>query len=187
MQQPLCSEDSEAVNNSLLLIRNLLHAPERPNPIANFGAEAPKEENGLRNSGFQTRYFGSNLHSQGFTADCSQQNLLLWNLFAQGLDRILMDMLTCSQKVHSTGNLKKMNPETFNYWLDVAKSTKTAHHYELKFLFCFPDNGIITRLDLFLQKMHLRGSLKWPRIFGKVGKIEHQQTGVGRDYALNWT
>lgn len=47
----------------------------------------------------QTPYLGPHSHSHGYTADCSQQNRLLWNLFAQGLDRLLINLLACSQKV----------------------------------------------------------------------------------------
>lgn len=47
----------------------------------------------------QTPYLGPHSHSHGFTADCSQQNRLLWNLFSQGLDRLLINLLASSQKV----------------------------------------------------------------------------------------
>jgi hypothetical protein len=51
-------------------------------------------------SNSQTPYLGPHSHSHGYTADCSQQNRLLWNLFSQGLDRLLINLLACSQKVN---------------------------------------------------------------------------------------
>jgi timeless protein len=100
-QQPLSSDDSESVNHSLLLIRNILHAPERPPNMAGVGdseAATTSAQPGTSNS--QTPYLGPHSHSHGYTADCSQQNRLLWNLFSQGLDRLLINLLACSQKVN---------------------------------------------------------------------------------------
>ena len=110
----MSGEDSESVNHSLLLIRNILHAPERPPDTS------PKEmvdvccdDTGtaagasLPTGTSQTPYLGPHSHSHGYTADCSQQNRLLWNLFAQGLDRILINLLACSQKVSATSDICK--------------------------------------------------------------------------------
>jgi len=96
------------VNQSLLLIRNILHAPERPpsSPLSEpedcvFGPFGGDHEKSCPPGGSQTPYLGPNTHSHGYTSDCSQQNRLLWNLFAQGLDRILINMLACPQKVYN--------------------------------------------------------------------------------------
>ena len=104
LQQPLSSEDSEAVNHSLLLIRNILHAPERPPSPSKMSANNEDKASNQQSAGgaagnSQTPYLGPHSHSHGFTADCSQQNRLLWNLFAQGLDRLLINLLASSQKV----------------------------------------------------------------------------------------
>jgi len=103
LQQPLSTEDSEAVNHSLLLIRNILHAPERPPCPSKMSTGSNNEDKGQQQpaaaGSSQTPYLGPHSHSHGFTADCSQQNRLLWNLFAQGLDRLLINLLASSQKV----------------------------------------------------------------------------------------
>ena len=71
-QQPLSTDGSESVNDSLLLIRNILHVPERP-------ASSP--------------------FAQNYESECSQQNRVVWNLFVQGFDRLLINLLACPQKV----------------------------------------------------------------------------------------
>ena len=71
-QQPLSTDGSESVNDSLLLIRNILHVPERP-------ASSP--------------------FAQNYVPECSQQNRVVWNLFVQGFDRLLINLLACPQKV----------------------------------------------------------------------------------------
>lgn len=120
-QQPLSSEDSESVNHSLLLIRNILHAAERPpvqlapdasGPADEEAAGAEADANSGSNSGansaceFQQHANGGqqkqHAHGRGHAPDCSQQNRLLWNLFAQGLDRVLIQLLGCSQTVSFT-------------------------------------------------------------------------------------
>ncbi|XP_046633334.1 protein timeless-like isoform X2 [Daphnia pulicaria] len=68
--QPVSTEDSESVNDSLLLIRNILHVPERP-----------------LSSIFQN-----------YSNECSQQNRVVWNLFVQGFDRLLINLLASSHK-----------------------------------------------------------------------------------------
>jgi hypothetical protein len=57
------------VNHSLLLIRNILHAPERPTQMADKRQD--------------------------------QQDQLVRILLAQGLDRLLISLLACAQKVNS--------------------------------------------------------------------------------------
>ena len=81
-QQPLAFDDIEIINISLLLIRNILCAPERP-LIHNL--KAPSCSTCCSNAG-----------------DFWQQNQLVWNLYAQGLDHLLMALLACPQKVKIT-------------------------------------------------------------------------------------
>nr|CAH0101399.1 unnamed protein product [Daphnia galeata] len=77
LNQPLISKDDcELVSYLLLLIRNILHAPERP-------------------TSKNTDYDGD----CGNTSDYPQQRQLLGVLFAQGFGQILIHLLSCSQKV----------------------------------------------------------------------------------------
>ncbi|XP_046458348.1 protein timeless-like [Daphnia pulex] len=69
-KQSLSSDDCELVNHSLLLIRNILHAPERPCQIA-VG---------------ECQVSSTNTSAQ-------QQNRILWNLYAQGLSHLLINLL----------------------------------------------------------------------------------------------
>ena len=119
-QQPLSTEGCEAVNYSLLLLRNILHAPERPpmqEPIIEESTDPPSPGNNANNNNdasngerrgsrpsneAHTPYLGPHVHSHGYSSDCSQQNRLLWNLFAQGLDRLLINMLSSPHKVNFT-------------------------------------------------------------------------------------
>ncbi|XP_046458340.1 protein timeless-like [Daphnia pulex] len=64
--EPLSSDDNISVNHSLLLIRNILHAPERPTQMADKRQD--------------------------------QQDQLMRILLAQGLDRLLISLLACTQK-----------------------------------------------------------------------------------------
>jgi hypothetical protein len=36
---------------------------------------------------------------------CSKQNQILWNLFTQSVDKILIQLMTCPQKVRCTSNI----------------------------------------------------------------------------------
>lgn len=94
-------EDSKTVNYSLLLLRNVLHAPERPgrhllaqetSSGVGGGRQVNADQQGML---LHTTYSASH----NYSTDSSQQNRLMWNLFAQGLDRLLMALLSCSQKV----------------------------------------------------------------------------------------
>ncbi|KAI9560956.1 putative TIMELESS/TIM-1 protein [Daphnia sinensis] len=78
-KQPLASDETEFLNLCLLLIRNILDAPERR------GQSDPP--------------MSSYSESYNIELDrCSQQNEIMHNLFAQGFGKLLLDMLACSQK-----------------------------------------------------------------------------------------
>ena len=95
-------------------MRNILHAPERPprstEEVAAQGEEEEEEEEeeededededeeeeGVVKEAPSTHYSYSHSCSN---ADCSQQNQLLWNLFTQGFDRVLINLLSSSRKV----------------------------------------------------------------------------------------
>ncbi|XP_069692424.1 protein timeless isoform X2 [Periplaneta americana] len=66
----LSQVECESLNNCLLLLRNILHIPE------------------------------SRILSPGGSLHCSKQNQILWNLFTQNVDRILIQLMTCSQKAY---------------------------------------------------------------------------------------
>ena len=81
----------------MLLIRNILHATERPSPTADnvFDIEAAGTD--LRNN--QNGEPRPNNYAGYTSPSCIQQNQLLHKLLAQGLDRLLINLLACSQKV----------------------------------------------------------------------------------------
>ncbi|XP_057369817.1 protein timeless-like isoform X2 [Daphnia carinata] len=79
LTNPLTTRDCEFINYLLLLIRNVLYAPERP-------FNSTKTEEWMHPMGHDTGTNGS------------QQRRLIWVLFAQGFDQILLSLLTYSQK-----------------------------------------------------------------------------------------
>lgn len=99
----LSRDDCECVQHSLLLIRNILHAPQRPRNTSD-DAESAASSAAQQPSNAQTPHQGPT-QSYGCsytTAECNQQNQrLLWNLFAQRLDRLLINLLASPQKVYS--------------------------------------------------------------------------------------
>ncbi|KAJ9579783.1 hypothetical protein L9F63_004568, partial [Diploptera punctata] len=66
----LSENECESLNNCLLLLRNILHIPE------------------------------SRMLSPGGAVLCSKQNQILWNLFTQSIDKVLIELMTCSQKAY---------------------------------------------------------------------------------------
>ncbi|XP_059481526.1 protein timeless isoform X2 [Neocloeon triangulifer] len=66
--EKLSLEQCDGINNCLLLVRNILHIPEQW-PVC-----APTN------------------------TPCSKQNMILWNLFAQGIDKVLIYLMTCPQR-----------------------------------------------------------------------------------------
>lgn len=75
-QQPSSCDEIELLNLCLLLIRNILDAPERPvEPDSQMSS-----------------------YSQSYKIELSQQNEIVCNIFAQGFGKLLLDMLACPQK-----------------------------------------------------------------------------------------
>ena len=83
--------DCDSVSHALLLIRNILHAPERP-------SQTLQSTDASIQPGTNNSQAPSQSHEYS-TVVCSQQKRLLWNLFAQGLDRLLINLLTSPHKV----------------------------------------------------------------------------------------
>jgi hypothetical protein len=83
---PLKKDDCEFVHYLLLLIRNILHVPERS--TLNISENDVENTNGPVDP--------SNCGSK---PDCPQQRQILGALFAQGFGQILISLLSCSQKV----------------------------------------------------------------------------------------
>lgn len=78
------------MNHSLLLIRNILHIPER---FHNTPSTAPPSLN-------ETILCPVDQHLTNRNVIYSpQQNILLMNLFTHGIDRLLISLLNSSQKV----------------------------------------------------------------------------------------
>ncbi|CAG9863160.1 unnamed protein product [Phyllotreta striolata] len=67
----LNSEQCDSINNCLLLLRNILHVPEHKAPSSN----------------------GSLCHT-------SMQNQIMWNLFSQNIDKVIIYLMSCPQKVY---------------------------------------------------------------------------------------
>lgn len=65
----MTQDECESMNNCLLLLRNVLHIPENC------------------------------VLSPGGSSHCSKQNQILWNLFTQSVDKILIQMMTYPQRV----------------------------------------------------------------------------------------
>ncbi|XP_050510976.1 protein timeless isoform X1 [Diabrotica virgifera virgifera] len=63
-------EQCDNINNCLLLLRNILHIPENREPSSN-----------------------------GFS-HTSMQNQIMWNLFTQSIDKIIIYLMSCSQRVY---------------------------------------------------------------------------------------
>ncbi|KAK4880338.1 hypothetical protein RN001_008484 [Aquatica leii] len=67
----LSGEQCNSIHNCLLLLRNILHIPENRIFISNFPL-----------------------------AHASMQNHIIWNLFTQSIDKILIYLMTCPQKTY---------------------------------------------------------------------------------------
>jgi hypothetical protein len=84
--------DCDSVSHALLLIRNILHAPERPSQTLQ-STDAPIQPGTNSSQAPPQKSHENSIYV------CSQQKRLLWNLFAQGLDRLLINLLTSPHKV----------------------------------------------------------------------------------------
>ncbi|KAG5889809.1 hypothetical protein JTB14_031357 [Gonioctena quinquepunctata] len=98
-------EQCDTINNCLLLLRNILHIPESKSPSSN-----------------------------GPSSPFCMQNQIIWNLFTQSLDKIIIYLMSCSQKMfwgvtivqlialmykdQHVGNLQKL----LNLWLEASYS-----------------------------------------------------------------
>ncbi|XP_074032694.1 timeless isoform X2 [Leptinotarsa decemlineata] len=98
-------EQCDSINNCLLLLRNILHIPESKSPT-----------------------------SIGSVSSFSMQNQIIWNLFTQSLDKIIIYLMSCAQKMYwgvtmvqlialmykdqHVGNLQKL----LNLWLEASYS-----------------------------------------------------------------
>lgn len=82
-------EQCDGINNCLLLLRNILHIPEYRNSLSNV--QMP--------------------HS-------SFQNQIIWNLFTQSIDKIIILLLSCSQKV--SGNQDLARRRDCSFILDIS-------------------------------------------------------------------
>lgn len=69
-ESPLNLEQCDTITNCLLLLRNILHIPETKSPSTN----------------------GAMVHS-------SMQNQIIWNLFTQSIDKVIIYLMSCPQKV----------------------------------------------------------------------------------------
>lgn len=107
IQKTLSRDDCDCVKQSLLLIRNILHVPQRPrNTLANVeAADTSAAQQPATSHAQSIRLDPSppNCSSYLTTDFCSQQNLsLLWNFFSQRLDRLLINLLASPQKVYTS-------------------------------------------------------------------------------------
>jgi timeless protein len=100
IQKTLSKDDSECVNHSLLLIRNILHVPQRPGNSSDDVEVAASSASQQSATSYAPTSHPDPAQSKSYaTADCSQPNQrLLWNLFAQRFDRILINLLAFSQR-----------------------------------------------------------------------------------------
>lgn len=109
----LSIEECESVSNCLLLLRNILHIPENVNN-----------------------------HHQHQQHQSSMQNQILWNLFTQSIDKLLIYLMTCPQKSYwgvtivqlialmykdqHVGTLQKL----LNHWFEAASHSESTEDNE---------------------------------------------------------
>lgn len=110
----LDSDQCDSINNCLLLIRNILHVPENKAPASN-----------------------------GALGHTSMQNQIMWNLFTQNIDKIIIYLMSCPQKVSYT-------PSLFNRIIEIKlKNT------ELLIPFKLPSNHVLCKMHLFFSLQHI--------------------------------
>ncbi len=98
----LSREDCECVQHSLLLVRNILHVPQRPrNTVVDVESATSSAARQPSNAQTPHQVPAQSNGSSCTTADCNNQEnqRLLWNLFSQRLDRLLINLLASPQKV----------------------------------------------------------------------------------------
>ena len=104
IQKTLSRDDCECVKHSLLLIRNILHVLQPPrNTFVDVEAETTSAAQQPVTSHTTTRRLdpAQSNNSSYTTTDCQQNQKLLWNLFAQRFDRLLINLLASPQKVYT--------------------------------------------------------------------------------------
>ncbi|XP_057380232.2 LOW QUALITY PROTEIN: protein timeless-like [Daphnia carinata] len=111
-QRTLSSDENKCLNDSLALIYNVLHVPERhTNEHSNVkaaGVEATGETVAQQPTGSISSRLHQ-LHSNGKSYGIGgRQSRLMWNLFTQGLDRILITSLTKSEKNDWIANIVRL-------------------------------------------------------------------------------
>ncbi|KAK2719604.1 protein timeless-like isoform X2 [Artemia franciscana] len=113
----LKDDDCESINDALLLLRNILSIPDRPY-FTSAGITTPSatckskitdgssvDSNGSSRSSSEPKvgFSASNYRSfnpvmkQCLSHEVIQHNQLLWNLFAYGLDKRLLQLMTCKK------------------------------------------------------------------------------------------
>ena len=104
----------ESINNCLLLFRNILHIPE---------------------NGYSQQY----QHPQSYT---SMQNQIIWHLFTQSIDKLLIHLMSCSQRAfwgvtivqlialmykdQHVGTLQKL----LNHWFEAVSHSESSDDNE---------------------------------------------------------
>ncbi|KAF4523325.1 hypothetical protein B566_EDAN011805, partial [Ephemera danica] len=88
-EERLSLEQCEGINNCLLLVRNILHIPE-PWPLTCQNSNNSAQVNATTTS--------AAVAAAATATPSSKQNVILWNLFAQGVDKVLIHLMTCPQK-----------------------------------------------------------------------------------------
>lgn len=84
----LTTEQCVSVNNCLLLLRNILHIPEMTlflKSTTNSGTENTNNENSSNSTNNNTK-------------TTSMQNQIIWHLFTQSVDKILIYLMSCNTK-----------------------------------------------------------------------------------------
>ena len=96
--------ECELINQCLLLVRNLLHVSSIPTP----SHHAPSYPGSASTAANGSAAVASNLpvnNGQQAAGNSSvlTEDQIMWNLFAQRFDNIIIQLLTCKQQVRRTG------------------------------------------------------------------------------------
>ncbi|KAG8232642.1 hypothetical protein J437_LFUL012602 [Ladona fulva] len=82
MGRKLLAEECESIGNCLLLLRNILHIPD----------------NKMNKTHSKPWHPAIDSNGNGASCGTSNQNLILWNIFAQNIDKVLLHLMTCPQR-----------------------------------------------------------------------------------------
>ncbi|XP_071454138.1 protein timeless isoform X2 [Hetaerina americana] len=121
-------DDCDNIGNCLLLLRNILHIPEnKANRVHSLSR--------VCHSTIESNGSGSN-------AGCNKQNLILWNLFAQNFDKVLIRLMTCQLRAKWEVPLVQLIALTFkdqrmasllkmlHMWLETSMSSESSEDNE---------------------------------------------------------